>query len=197
MEKLSTLNLTFDRVIIQLVTPGLIASYPYILLFFQARPDCEDFFLSNKDGLLIAFLIIIGLIVGLLLENIGSRIEVHYYDERQKKEDRKFIKTWQKFLQLQIKNNEDKEPIGLSYTRNIVFRMKFELSAGVALLLMAIGLAIYDHNEVIFENCIVNTFFIYVLPIGISAYLLLVEGYSSAKVLAQTRKLLVKKYYPK
>jgi len=47
MDKLTTLNLSFDRVIIQLVTPGLIAAYPYILLFFKERGDAADFFFKR------------------------------------------------------------------------------------------------------------------------------------------------------
>jgi hypothetical protein len=33
MEKLTSLNLSFDRVLIQLVIPGLIAIFPYLLVF--------------------------------------------------------------------------------------------------------------------------------------------------------------------
>lgn len=75
--------------------------------------------------------------------------------------------------------------------------MKFELSVGVALIFMVIGLGIYDYNDVIFKNYILNISLIYIFPIGISAYLLFFEAYSSAKVLAQTRKILVRKYYSK
>ncbi|MBL0740538.1 hypothetical protein [Chryseolinea lacunae] len=195
MEKLTTLNLTFDRIIIQLVTPGLIAAYPYILLFFHEREDSKEFFLSNKDGIFIAFLIVIGLIVGLLLENIGSRIELHYYDRKQKEKDSGFVDTWQKFLQLPIKGDGENEPVGHGYIRNILFRMKFELSVGVALLFMVVGLGIYNADNTIFKSCYLNLLLVYVLPIALSLYLILFEGYASAKILGETRKLLVIKYY--
>lgn len=80
MEKLTTLNLSFDRVFIQLITPGLLASFPFILLFFDARPDVRDFFLQDSKGLLVTSITLVALVMGIILENIGSRIEVNVYD---------------------------------------------------------------------------------------------------------------------
>jgi hypothetical protein len=195
MEKLTTLNLSFDRIIIQLVIPGLIAGFPYVLLFFKERSDAQEFFLTDSNGLFVAFLIVTGLIVGLLLENIGSRIELHLYDWKQKKTDPSFDETWQKFLQISF--NPETEPIGHDYLRGILFRMKFELSAGVALLFMVLGLGIYNCDNSIFPNQFMNALLVYTIPLGLSFYLLLFEGLSSSVILAKTRKLLVEKYCPK
>src|SRR5690349_14674554 len=128
MEKLTSLNLTFDRVLIQLVTPGLLTSFPFILLFFDARPDVANFFLQDSKGLLVIAIVLIALVVGIMLENMGGRIEVNIYDNLLSLRKKDYFETWEKFLMIQYKGQE---PIGHRYLRNILFRMKFELSVGV------------------------------------------------------------------
>ena len=192
MEKLTTLNLSPDRVLIQLIVPGLIASYPFIILFFDHIPNAADFFLQDGRGLLIAFITLIALVVGIILENFGSHIEVYYYDKRQKKlHGDSYMDIWKKYLKISYSH----EPIGQRYIRNILFRMKFELSMGVALSFMSAGLLIYNLNNQIFENQCLNLFLVYILPIGIAVYLIFFEGWSSSKILESTRRSLVESYY--
>lgn len=191
MEKLTSLNLTFDRVLIQLVTPGLITSFPFILLFFDARPDVATFFVQDSKGLLVTAVALVGLVMGIILENIGSRIEVNIYDNLLAQRKRDYFETWEKFLMIQYKGQE---PIGHRYLRNILFRMKFELSAGVGLVIMTTGLGIYNIDHVIFKSVGLNLLVVYCLPIATSIYLLVFEGLRSAEVLAECRKALVEKY---
>jgi hypothetical protein len=99
--------------------------------------------------------------------------------------------VWDKFLQLAY----DKEPIGQRYIRNILFRMKFELSVGVALVFMTIGLSIYNYNHTIFSNLWLNILGVYVAPLLGTIYLIFVEGWQSSRVLHSTRKLLVEKFH--
>ena len=192
MEKLTSLNLTFDRVFIQMITPGLLASFPFILLFFDVRSDVRDFFLQDSKGLLVLSVVMISLVMGIILENIGSRIEVNIYDARLARRKKDYFETWEKFLLIQYQGGE---PIGHRYLRNILFRMKFELSAGVGLLIMTAGLAIYNIDHTIFESVFLNISIVYLLPTGTSVYLLVFEGWRSAEVLAECRKALVEKYY--
>ena len=191
MEKLTSLNLTFDRVLIQLVTPGLLTAFPFILLFFDARPDVATFFLQDSRGLLVTAMVLVGLVMGIILENIGSRIEVNIYDNLLSLRKKDYFETWEKFLMIQY---EGQEPIGHRYLRNILFRMKFELSAGVGLIIMTIGLAIYNVDHVIFQSTGMNVLVVYLFPIATSIYLLVFEGLRSAEVLAECRKALVDKY---
>jgi hypothetical protein len=192
MEKLTSLNLTFDRVLIQLITPGLIAALPFILLFFDARPDIRDFFLEDSKGLLVTSIVLVALVMGIILENIGSRIEVNIYDNRLADRKKDYYETWEKFLLIQYRGQE---PIGHRYLRNILFRMKFELSTGAGLLIMTFGLALYNVNHVIFQSTWINVAIVYVLPVMTSIYLLVFEGWRSAEVLAECRKALVEKYF--
>ena len=192
MEKLTSLNLTFDRVLIQLVTPGLLTSFPFILLFFNARPDVAEFFLQDSKGLLVTAIALVALVMGIILENIGSRIEVNIYDNLLSRRRKEYFETWEKFLMIQY---QGQEPIGHRYLRNILFRMKFELSAGVGLIIMTAGLGIYNIDHVIFESFVLNLLIVYTLPLATSIYLLVFEGWRSAEVLAECRKSLVERYF--
>ena len=192
MEKLTSLNLTFDRVLIQLITPGLLASFPFILLFFDARPDVRDFFLEDSKGLLVTSVVLVALVMGIILENIGSRIEVNIYDNKLASAKRDYFETWERFLLIQY---QGQEPIGHRYLRNILFRMKFELSTGAGLIIMTAGLGLYNVDHIIFRSLLINTAIVYILPLATSVYLLGFEGWRSAEVLAECRKALVEKYY--
>jgi len=192
MEKLTSLNLTFDRVLIQFVTPGLLTSFPFILLFVDARPDVAEFFLQDSKGLLVTAIVLVALVMGIILENIGSRIEVNIYDNLLSRRRKEYFENWEKFLMIQY---QGQEPIGHRYLRNILFRMKFELSAGAGLVIMTTGLGIYNIDHVIFNSIILNILIVYILPLATSVYLLASEGWRSAEVLAECRRALVERYF--
>lgn len=126
-----------------------------------------------------------------MIENFGSWIEVQCYDRRQKKIHKDYKLIWDQYLQLSFEN----EPIGQRYLRNVLFRMKFELSMAVALLFMVGGFCIYDSVYAILLHPLVIIFAIYIIPIGLAIYLIFVEGWSGSKILHDTRKLLVDKYF--
>ena len=191
MDKLSSLNLDFDRVLIQLIIPGLTAIFPWVILFLNFHIYEKTFLIQNLS-LLITLVTITSLITGLALENLGSHFEVRYYDKKNKKADLNYMITWNKFLCL---NYSGHQPVGHRYLRNILLRMKFELSFAFAIIIMAIGLAILDYNYVIFNSNWLKFIIFYLGPLFISFYLLYIEGYASSKVLADTRKILVDEYY--
>jgi hypothetical protein len=165
-----------------------------MLLFFNERPDVRDFFLAENKGLLLTFIVLIGLVMGIILENFGSRIEVLFYDARHARKNDDYYDIWRKYLMIKF---DDSEPIGQRYLRNILFRMKFELSAGVGLIFMTLGLGLYHLHNRIFDSSTLNCVVVYILPLGTSIYLLFFEGWWSSEVLADTREALVKKYYKK
>lgn len=189
-DKLSSLGLSIDRVVIQLIIPGLVASFPFIIIFMNNFPFEKNLLLTNVS-LLIPFVTVIALISGIILENAGSIIEVHCYDRRNEKKFKDYHETWNKFLILDYKG---KEPSGHRYLRNILLRMKFELSFAFAMFPMATGLIILDSQHILIGSCILKIILFILLPIGIAFYLLLKEAYDSSKVLAKTRQLLVNKY---
>lgn len=191
MEKLSSLNFTFDKVLLQIVIPGLIAIFPWFLLFIHSHPNAKNYLIANPS-IIITTLIFLSLIAGTILENLGGRFEVLYLDYKNSKKDSEYEEIWKKFLLLKYTGEE---PIGHRYIRNILHRMKFELSAGVALIPMQIGLIILNNQRPIFENHVQTCILIIFFPLAICLYLLFVEAPSSSKVLADTRKVLVNKFY--
>jgi hypothetical protein len=186
MEKLTALGLDFNKILITLLIPGFTATIPWITYVMQYYYYDISFIIDN-NALLITLVSMLCLIVGLLIENIGSRLEVIYYDKRNGSTDI----IWKKYLSL---NYNGIEPIGQRYIRTILLRMKFETSFGISLIFLSGGLLFYDCNVELIENIYYKIAFLYLLPILLATYLLFIEGYSSSKVLADTRKTLVEKY---
>lgn len=191
MEKLTSLNLSFDRVVIQLIIPGMIACYPFFILYFHFIPEAFKILLEDEVLSFILVFTFVSLVLGIIIENLGSRIEVRFYDRKQNIPGSDYMKIWDKYLTLAY----DPEPIGQHYLRNILFRMKLELSIGISLIIMVIGLGIYNYYSTIFYSFWQNLLVIYLLPLSTAIYLLVSEGFASSKVLHNTRKLLVEKYY--
>jgi hypothetical protein len=193
MDKLTSLNLTFDKILIQLVIPGFVAICPWFFLALQFHQQTKAFLASNNSAS-ITLIACLSLIAGLIIENFGSFIEVHVYDNlNQNKDDADFKDydaIWRKYLQLSY----EFEPIGQRYIRNILMRMKFELSMGVSMIIFNIGLFCLSSYVKMFDTCF-SKLITLLIPILLSIYLIVVEGYKSSKVLTVTRKLLVDKYY--
>lgn len=193
MDKLTSIHLTFDKVLITILIPGIVASYPYLMIIFQEFEGIKDYFDSTNLTAFVAFLTIVSLAMGMILENIGGRIEVHIYDKIHVNQScgERFDETWKEFLTLSY---PEKEPVGHRYLRDILMRMKFELAFGLAVFIMSIGLLVYDSKFVLIEDCCTSLFVLGVIPMLLSTYLLVIEGYSSSKILCNTRKLLVEKF---
>jgi|GEM_PF-1319775 len=200
MEKLSSLSISFDRVLIQLVMPGVVAIITWIPVILG---DCSGLvkllehhsttkqFLTSNFITSISTLILIGLIVGMILENLGSLIESRIIDKILSRKDANFYTTWFKYLRLNFDGNE---PIGQRYISSIILRLKFELSFSLAIGSFTIGLISLNHNHEIFPWTCKNEFFFYVFPFIVAIYLL-VEAYQSAKIIAKVRKELVEQYF--
>jgi hypothetical protein len=191
MEKLTSLGLSFDRVLIQLIIPGMVSLTPYFILILKNNPAYKAYLLDNPT-ILISTFTILSLIVGIILENIGSWIEVKHFDKKNEKIFIEYNNIWEKFLTL---NYEGKEPTGHRYIRNILMRMKFELSFGLSIILLSIGLILVDIEMSFINGCFPKLFFLVLIPFCTSFYLLFYEAYNSSKVLAKTREILVKKYF--
>jgi hypothetical protein len=185
MDKLSAVNLTFDKLLITVLIPGLVAIFPYLLLIYNLYPDFYGSITSNYTYV-ITLVTILSLIFGLIIENIGSRIEVEVFDKVNKCDS----KIWEKFLKLSY----EKEPVGHRYLRNILMRMKFELGLFIALIFMAIGLIVFNYKFPIFESQCSALIFLFIIPIALAVFLYK-EGLSSSKVLNNTRILLVEEFY--
>lgn len=190
MDKQSLFKLDFNKVLIQLITPGLVAIFPYIILYLRFDYNTK-FYCFENISILITAITILSLVAGLLIENIGSIVEVLCFDTEHKKKDAKFEDSWERYLQLTFEH----EPLGQEYLRTVLLRMKFELSIGVALISMSIGLIWLDKVHPIFDTPATSAAILFLLPFSLSYYITFWEAKSSSEVLAKTREILVKKYW--
>lgn len=120
---------------------------------------------------------------GLLVEDLGSRIESRYLDRRLVAQPpfSAHSEEWNQYLRLVFKS----EPVGQRYLRAILLRFKFEL--GTAIALVSSGLAL------LLTTLALCTALVWcVLLIAVAAYLLFVEARSSHRLLSKIRHEILK-----
>lgn len=190
-DKLNSLNLSFDRVLIQLIIPGMIATFPFCIIIHRNLPkEIKDLFVN--DSINFTAILIVSLVAGMILENFGSLIEVKIFDKLNAKNNSTYIETWEKYLMLKFDGGE---PIGARYIRNVLLRMKFELSFGLSLIPFDIGLFILNTKFQFVGGVCVQVLCFIIIPTISICQLLIFEARSSSSILANTRKLLVDKYF--
>lgn len=190
MEKISSLNLSFDKVLIHWIIPGLVIVLPYLLSSNAIFIKFRSYFSDGTLTVAISGLIITSLVIGLIIDIIGTYIEVYFFDRKLKKsEDLEFDENWKKYLAISYKN----EPVGQRYLRNVLMGMKFELSLGIALVITTFGSYVLMNDLEITKSGCAKIFFI-ALQI-VFGLMLIREAFSSARSLARIRKNLVKHYY--
>jgi hypothetical protein len=167
------------RPLVTLVLPGAVTITPYFIALIQRWPGF--YLLAAANHTEAAFVLLFAaLFLGLVIEDIGARIETEFDELAKKNSD--FEEIWFSYLTYTF----EREPPGRNYVRALVIRLKFELGSGIALLLAIPGV------------------FLVVLPYPaadwwISAVLVLLSGYlgffearATHGTLAKVRKQLVK-----
>jgi hypothetical protein len=170
MELASALKNEIFRPLITIVVPGAFAIGPYVLLVGHYVPVTRGFMNANSYmfGIVISVMI---LAMGLILEDVGTRIEIGC-DRFLGKDKRCLEGKWKQYLQLKTQD----EFIAQRFLRTIHVRFKFELSMAPALLIFTVGL--------IWLNCIYRFFhasamaWIALILFGLIVYLLK-EAYDS------------------
>lgn len=118
--KLTSLSLDFNKVLIQLIIPGLTAIIPWFLLFLNNSSTINDFYKYGHPSILVTTVILLSITAGLIIENLGSWVEVIVYDKINKCNDLKYEEEWNNFLKLNYKGHE---PVGHRYLRNMLMRL--------------------------------------------------------------------------
>ena len=135
MDLISGLKSEFFRPLVTLIVPGAISVAPLVLLA-QERIAAIGPFWKDHPAAFTAILLTTIVAAGLVLENVGSRIEESIWDAMLKRKNKTFDEEWHEYLQL---NTRD-EIVAQRYLRSMLTRMKFELAAAPAFMLHAIGL---------------------------------------------------------
>jgi hypothetical protein len=187
MEPLKDLKLDVNRIILELFIPGIFSVLPFFILFINKVPSANKYF-SNSEGMATLTLFILSIAAGLILEDIGSNIELYFWDRINLKKYSNHKIEWEQYLELNIAKNSNL--IAQRYLRTILLRMKFELSFGFSLLIMSIGLLLLQ-NETRF--CDINFTFIFcslIFPVVLSIFLFW-ESWSSSALLINTRRKII------
>lgn len=186
MELSSTFKSEIFRPIATIIVPGSFATVPFLFVMANNFPDLITFW-DKHDSTTTFFVLLIIIAAGLILEDLGARIEHHVIDTACQRENTCHDGDWYKYLQIAYKE----EPIGQRYLRTITLRMKFELAFGLSLIPFWLGTVLYNNKTSYFTDGWICTFSIIFL--SLFGYLMF-EAYSSAKILSKLRSKLLEKF---
>jgi hypothetical protein len=128
----------------------------------------------------VAVLVVFSVFLGLIIEDLGARLGLLMEKIFLSREDRN---NWRPYLSLSF----EVEPVGQYYARAISARMRFELNASVAFLIVlpALWLALLSYHSGVTLMIVGYVF------VTLCMVYLLFEAISSAKALASIRGLLI------
>jgi hypothetical protein len=185
MNPISLLNSEIYRPVVTTLIPGFVAITPFFFLIIKSSSMLTKL-MNDNIGLTTGVFILIAITVGLLLEDIGSEIEVRW-DACIQKDDSsiKVNDDWYKYLRTTF----DIEPIGQRYLRTMTMRMKFELAMVPALLFAIIGITWIEWVYHSFGGVALHIIWLVCL---ILVSWLLYQSYHSSKILIKLRSELLK-----
>ena len=172
------------RPLVIICVPGLYATAPFLVLFVCGFPAAAAF-LTAHESVSVALAILTVIAGGMIVEDIGSRIEC-FIDNRNLKRDNRYMESWYAYL---LKTYDNNQPWH-HYMNTIVLRFKFELSMSSAAVLSIIG-------QILLNSCVSYIQWKYfviiaVVQLAIAAYLLF-EAKSSSELLHTMRKKITKR----
>ena len=135
----------FRPVVITLI-PGTFSLAPFIIFFYINNSQLSTIIDGNLLGASLVY-VFISIAIGMVLEDIGSRIEVSFGKQVSKNES-DYMDNWDKYLRTHF----EKRPVGEEYISSVVMRMKFELSFSVALILMEIGIVLLNYINKLYRH---------------------------------------------
>jgi hypothetical protein len=174
------------RPLVTIVIPGAMAISVWFVVALQKFTQLRAIAESNHTETTLV-LVLCSVAAGLLIEDIGSRIESRYLDKRLGAQPAfsAHSEEWNQYLRLVFKT----EPVGQRYLRAILLRFKFELGTAIALLSSGLGLLLTT-----LTLCKALTWS--VVLIAVSAYLVFVEARSSHRLLSKIRHEILKGALP-
>ena len=184
MELTSVLKNELFRPTVTLIIPGGIATAPYLSLCFHYFP-CTKKFASSNTWLFAIVILLVSVAIGLILEDIGSRIEACFDEKlaRQKKYTR-HVGEWKKYWRLSFKE----ESVGHRYLRSIIIRLKFEMNMIASLPFLFFGFLWLSILKVLTAT---QMFVIGVIVAALLSYMTF-EAWAGVKLLSDIRRELLK-----
>lgn len=182
MDMTEVFKTEFFRPLVVTFIPGATALIPYLFLIDHYFPGFVDLRTGNE---IIAFTVmtLAILAVGMILEDLGSRIEVTLWSFIIGKSTTE-NEEWFKYLRTHF----EKQPVGVTYLNEVLMRMKFENSLAPALIVMAFGLWLLKHVGYINAHGPIR---VAIATAVVVAIYLLAESYEGAKVLIKVRREII------
>lgn len=116
------------RPVATLVAPGFFALFTVGIFVWQRFPGLATF-AEAHPGLATTSAVLTVLMVGLVTEDLGARLEQHFDVQLTKQPGyEQHGQEWFEYLRLAF----EREPVGHRYLRSLVLRLKFELGMAVA-----------------------------------------------------------------
>ncbi|MFN6377837.1 MAG: hypothetical protein ACK4WD_01080 [Flavobacteriales bacterium] len=207
MERILSSTLSNEKLLVQWLIPGIIALTPYFFMVVFSIYDLKVY-LSSQMLLATTIFIILSICIGLVLDIVGTYVEHYSFDKRLQvmvdesnfnkdclpKLYPNFYKDWNGYLLSNFK--KDEEPIIIRYIRATLFRMKFEVSMGLALIVFVTGSTLY-YNMFHIDISIWKVTIFLVICLSIGIVLVFHEGFNSARILANSRQLLANRFEEK
>ena len=178
-ELFAAFNADFFRAFTTLIIPGAIAISTWSVQLILSSDRLRN--LISQNHVETAFVLFIAIVfVGLVIEDMGARMESFLDYRADKTTTGKHTETWYQYLRTAFRC----EPIGRRYIRTLVTRLKFELGTTIAILIASVGLV-----ELWIGGFTTNKFslILLVLSLLVAAYLGLVEAPASHQLLAKAR----------
>jgi hypothetical protein len=122
------------RPLVTLLIPGAIAISTWFVALLWHFQDLRNLVFNNHAEVGIV-LVLAMTFAGLILEDMGARVET-LFDARRQRQGRKQFDDWYAYLRTAFKA----DPIGRRYVRTLVLRLKFELGIAFAMLSAGAGL---------------------------------------------------------
>jgi hypothetical protein len=122
------------RPLVTLLIPGAIAISTWFVGLLWHFHDLQTL-VHNNHAEADLLLVLAMTFVGLVLEDLGARVESRM-DSRREKQTGKQFDHWYAYLRTAFKA----DPIGRRYLRTLVLRLKFELGTAFAMLSAGVGL---------------------------------------------------------
>ncbi|MDH5547692.1 MAG: hypothetical protein OEZ43_19110 [Gammaproteobacteria bacterium] len=184
MDVTSVLRDELFKPAVTLLGPGAIAVTPY-LIYFSAPSSHIHKLLSSHAGITAVTVVFIFVVVGLLMDNLGARVEI-FFDKKLSSTDgyTDHDENWKKFWRVAYKD----EPVGHRYLRTIVLKLKFELNTLSSLPFFFLGLPLVAYVDIVtVAECVIlllGSMFLFVF--------LIFEIELTVKLLSDIRKELLK-----
>lgn len=205
---------SFERIIMQVLVPGLVALGPFMwLLYLVHRPDAASIvgadgpewlreffragaadrprplltFAQNNKELAAFVALVFAIMAGLIIEDMGSWVEHRYLDvHNRNRSDRNLFPIWDAYLR--ATDETGKIPAILpTYVASLVPRMKFQLSCSIALMFMAVGMALMFYLGLLRFGTVI--FWSVLALVCLVAFIELRKAMSYGRLLHRTRVL--------